>query len=206
LVESADPFGRLQVGPDQFALRRAARSRIWAAGGFGEALKSKPSKGGLLLELRSAQVWFKGDGLAAGDLVLAEDLEEVEVSEFAFLGLREAVVECFEHPGQSQGLERVARGGGHHTRIAAARARAGLNSQPVPPVQFLRSDFEGQLSRCGHVFGCGRRDIGVNGHLKVLLIGWKRHRGPCSIADVIATAATQSAPRRRCLDARPCGR
>ena len=44
-------------------------------------------QGDLLLELRSRQAELEGDGLAAGDLVLAEDLQEVEVAEFAAVGL-----------------------------------------------------------------------------------------------------------------------
>lgn len=42
---------------------------------------------------------------AAGDLVLAEDLKEVEVAEFAAVGLGKAGVEGLQHPGQPQGLE-----------------------------------------------------------------------------------------------------
>ncbi|MFE9122858.1 hypothetical protein [Streptomyces sp. NPDC007172] len=70
--------------------------------GSGEA---KLLKGDLLLELRPLQAPLEGDGLAAGDLVLAEDLQEVEVAEFAAVGLGEAGVEGLQHAGQSQGLE-----------------------------------------------------------------------------------------------------
>jgi hypothetical protein len=41
-------------------------------------------QGGLLPELRFLQAPFEGFGRASGDLVPAEDLEEVEVSVFAF--------------------------------------------------------------------------------------------------------------------------
>ncbi|MFG2775011.1 hypothetical protein [Streptomyces sp. NPDC048350] len=57
-----------------------------------------------MLELRPLQAPLEGDGLAAVDLVLAEDLE-VEVAEFAAVGLGEAGVEGLQHAGQSQGLE-----------------------------------------------------------------------------------------------------
>lgn len=83
-------------------------------------------QGGWLLELGFAQAVFERGGLAAGDLVVSEDLEEVEVSEFAFLGLSEAGVEGFEHAGQLQGLEGIAQGGGHH----AHRATFSASSRP----------------------------------------------------------------------------
>ncbi|MEU8435456.1 hypothetical protein AB0F18_21570 [Streptomyces sp. NPDC029216] len=43
--------------------------------------------GHLLLELRPLQAALQSDGLAAGDLVLAGDLKEVETAEFAAVGL-----------------------------------------------------------------------------------------------------------------------
>jgi hypothetical protein len=88
-------------------------------GGEVEALQ-----GGLLLELRPAQAPFERDGPAAGDLVLAEDLEEVEVPELALLGLGEAGVEGFQHAGQPQCLQRLAQGGGHHAHRPASSALA----------------------------------------------------------------------------------
>ena len=84
-------------------------------GGEVEALQ-----GGLGLEPGAADPAVQGHGLAAGDLVLAEDLEEVQVAEFAGVGLGEAGVEGGEHAGQLQfpqrGGERAAVGdgdGGH---------------------------------------------------------------------------------------------
>jgi hypothetical protein len=44
----------------------------------------EPLQGDLLLELRALEPPLEGDGLAAGDLVLAEDLQEVEVTELSF--------------------------------------------------------------------------------------------------------------------------
>ena len=72
--------------------RRAARSRIWAAGSFGEAVKSNPSRVASLSNLARRIPPGQGHGLAAGDLVLAEDLQEIEVAEFPGVGLGEAGV------------------------------------------------------------------------------------------------------------------
>ena len=73
-------------------------------------------QGGLALEPGAADAALEGHGLAAGDLVLAEDLEEVQVAELAGVGLGEAGVEGGEHPGQLQfpqrGRERAAVGDG----------------------------------------------------------------------------------------------
>ena len=77
-------------------------------------------QGGLGLEAGAADPAGQGHGLAAGDLVLAQDLEEVQVAEFPGVGLGEAGVEGVEHAGQFQvpqrGGQRAAVGdgdGGH---------------------------------------------------------------------------------------------
>jgi hypothetical protein len=44
-------------------------------------------------------------GVAAGDLVLAEHLEELEVAEFPVAGLGEAGIEGVEHAGEFQCFE-----------------------------------------------------------------------------------------------------
>ena len=89
--------------------RRAARSRIWAAGSFGEAVKSNPSRVASVSN-RARRIRRGRDmDCAAGDLVLAEDLEEVQVAEFAGAGLGEAGVEGGEHPGQLQVAQRGRR-------------------------------------------------------------------------------------------------
>ena len=62
----------------------------------------EPLEGGLGLEPGAADPAGQGHGLAAGDLVLAEDLQEVQVAEFPGVGLGEAGVEGGEHPGQLQ--------------------------------------------------------------------------------------------------------
>ena len=46
------------------------------------------------------------------DLVLAEDLQEVQVAEFAGGGLGQAGVEGLEHAGQLQGAQALARAAG----------------------------------------------------------------------------------------------
>ncbi len=79
--------------------RRAARSRIWAAGSFGRGGEVEAFEGGLGLEPGAADPPGQGHGLAAGDLVLAQDLEEVQVAEFPGAGLRQAGVEGAEHAG-----------------------------------------------------------------------------------------------------------
>ncbi|MFJ9447855.1 S1 RNA-binding domain-containing protein [Kitasatospora sp. NPDC101235] len=55
-------------------------------------------QGDLLLELRLLQAPLEGGGLAAGDLVLAEDLKEVQVAELAAVGLGQANIEGLRHP------------------------------------------------------------------------------------------------------------
>src|SRR5664279_4245884 len=87
--------------------RRAARSRICAAGTFGFAVKSKPSKVDLLLELGAADPAGQRRGLPAADLVLAEHLQELQVTEGAGPGLSQSGVEGFEHPGEFQRPQRV---------------------------------------------------------------------------------------------------
>jgi hypothetical protein len=55
-------------------------------------------KGGLFLEAGLAQPAGHGHGLAAGDLVLAEDLEELDVAELPAAGLGQARIDGGEHP------------------------------------------------------------------------------------------------------------
>ena len=57
-------------------------------------------QGGLFLEAGLAQPACHGGGLAAGDLVFAEDLEELDVAQFPGAGLGQAGVDGGEHPGQ----------------------------------------------------------------------------------------------------------
>ena len=48
-----------------------------------------------------AQAAGDGGGVSAGQLVLAQDLEELDVAEGAGPGLGQAGVEGLEHPGQA---------------------------------------------------------------------------------------------------------
>ena len=51
----------------------------------------------------------QGGGVAAGDFVFAEHLQEFQVSEFPVAGLGQAGVEGVEHAGEFEGLERCRR-------------------------------------------------------------------------------------------------
>ena len=64
-----------------------------------------------MLEAGPAQPAVHGHGLAAGDLVVAEHLQELQVAEFAGAGLGQAGVEGVQHPGQLQGAQAVVQGG-----------------------------------------------------------------------------------------------
>jgi len=59
-------------------------------------------QGGLLLEPGPAEPAGDGHGAAAGDLVFAQDLQEVDVAEVPGAGLGEAGVDGGEHPGELQ--------------------------------------------------------------------------------------------------------
>jgi hypothetical protein len=85
-------------------------------------------QGDLLLELGAVQAALEGDGLAAGDLVLTQYLEEVQVSELPAVGLGQARVEGLQHPGQPEHLQRLAQGGVHH----AHRTVSSASSWPWP--------------------------------------------------------------------------
>jgi hypothetical protein len=72
-------------------------------GQFRGGVEAEALQGHPLLELGSAQTSFERDAFAAGDFVVAEAMEEVEVSEFVLLGLSEG-----EHRGF--GASRTAAG------------------------------------------------------------------------------------------------
>ncbi|MDQ0710613.1 hypothetical protein QFZ55_000065 [Streptomyces luteogriseus] len=93
-----------------------------------EGVEVEPFQGGLLLELRFAQAAFEGDGLAAGDLVLAEDLEEVEVSEFAALGLGRRASRVSSIPDSLRVLSDSRTITSSRTRSRPSRSRPG----PLP--------------------------------------------------------------------------
>jgi hypothetical protein len=93
------------TGPDQDGLpgvqpaqgREVADLNGWQFRGGGEV---EAFEGGGGLEAGAAQAAVHTLGLAAGDLVIAQDLEELEVSEVAVVGLGQAGVEGFEHAGE----------------------------------------------------------------------------------------------------------
>ena len=87
--------------------RRAARSRICAAGTFGFAVKSNSFEGDLFLETGAADPAGERGGFAAADLVLAEDLQELEVAECPGSGLCQSGVEGLQHAGEFQRAQRV---------------------------------------------------------------------------------------------------
>jgi hypothetical protein len=67
--------------------------------------------GGLLLEAGAAEAALHGHGLAAGEFVVAQDLEELQVAELAGAGLGKAGVQGVEHAGKLQGAEALVEGG-----------------------------------------------------------------------------------------------
>jgi len=67
--------------------------------------------GGGLFESCLADASGDRGGVAAGDLVLTQALEELEVSEFPGLRLAEPDVQGVEHAGQLQGPQRGFDGG-----------------------------------------------------------------------------------------------
>ena len=65
----------------------------------------------MFLEAGSADAAGQGGGFAAGDLVFAEHLQEIEVPEGAVAGLGQSGVEGVEHAGEFEGAQRVAQCG-----------------------------------------------------------------------------------------------
>ena len=99
--------------------RRAARSRIWAAGSLGGGAEVEAFQGGLFFEPGAADPAGQGGGFPAGDLVLAQDLQEVQVAEFPGVRLDETRVEGLEHAGQFQ----VAQRGGQRAAVGDGNCR-----------------------------------------------------------------------------------
>ena len=84
--------------------------------------------GGGLFEAGLADPADERGGVAAGDLVLAEHLEELEVAELPGAGLGEAGFEGVEHPGELQGAQRrleLVAAGHDATSPSMANRRAG---------------------------------------------------------------------------------
>ena len=82
--------------------RRVARSRMWAAGILGLNAKSKSSTVAVCSKWAACSRRSKAGGVAAGGLVLAQHLEELDVAELPAVGLAEPGLEGVEHPEQLQ--------------------------------------------------------------------------------------------------------
>ena len=125
-VALADADG--PVEDDGFAAGQPAEGGEVADLGGGQlrgGIEVESLEGGLVLEPGAADPAGQRHAVAAGDLVLAEDLEEVQVAELAGVGLGEAGVEGSEHAGQLQVPERGGQGaavgngdGGHDVASA----------------------------------------------------------------------------------------
>src|SRR6267154_725976 len=88
-VRSACPPARWASALLVFMNRASAPARM-ASGAMAWAMWLVPTPAG------------QGHGVAAGDLVLAQDLQEVQVAEFPGVGLGEAGVQGVQHAGQFQ--------------------------------------------------------------------------------------------------------
>src|ERR1022692_4184811 len=88
----------------------------------------------LFLEPGPAQATGDGHGAAAGDLVFAQDLEEVDVAEVPGAGLGEAGVDGGEHPRELQRAQCLVQGAGldrgGHDGVLCFSVMAGLVSGP----------------------------------------------------------------------------
>ena len=118
-------------------------------------------EGGLGLEPGAADPALQGHGLAAGDLVLAQDLQEVQVAEFPGVRLGEAGVEGVQHAGQFQvpqrGGQRAAVGdgdGGHD----AASWLTGVKMCTGCPANVPRAQIQPQV-RPGWGSGAGSHPV-----------------------------------------------
>ena len=135
-VGLADPDGPVdQDRPRPAAMNSSrARSRIWATGSLGLKLKSKLSRVASQRQVGGPEPAGDLGGVAAGQLVLAEDLEELDVAEGAGSGLGQAGVEGVEHPGQAAaGVAPGPAGLGGGRRSSAAprsRTRPGRAARP----------------------------------------------------------------------------
>ena len=80
-------------------------------GEFGVGGEVEGLEGRLFLEAGAADPPGQGGGFAAGDLVFAEHLQEVEVPEGAVAGLGQPGIEGVEHAGEFEGAQRIAQAG-----------------------------------------------------------------------------------------------
>jgi len=94
------------VQPAQCGQVADLRGGQFRGGGRVEAFQ-----GGLLLEPGAAQPLGQGYRLAAGDLVLAQDLQELQVPQVAGVSLDQPGIKGLEHPGQLQFAQYLAEPG-----------------------------------------------------------------------------------------------
>jgi hypothetical protein len=80
-------------------------------GQFGADGEVEVFEGVVLFEAGATDTAGQGGGLAAGDLVFAERLQEFQVPEFPVAGLGQSGIEGVEHAGQIQRLQRGPQAG-----------------------------------------------------------------------------------------------
>ena len=88
---------------------------------MGKVVVGDPAPG--LVEPGPAQPPGHGHGVAAGDLVVAEDLQELQVAQFAGPGLGQPGVEGVQHAGQLQRAQALVQGGVDDGHGLLARGR-----------------------------------------------------------------------------------
>ena len=116
LADVAFAYPDRPVQDDRFAgLQPAQGGQVADLGGgkFRGCAEVKAFEGGGGLEPGSADPALQGGGFPAGDLVLAQDLQEVQVAEFPGVRLGQAGVEGVQHAGQFQ----VAQGCGQGAAV-----------------------------------------------------------------------------------------
>src|ERR1039457_4208209 len=113
-------------------------------------------EGGGGLEPCAADPPVQGHAVAAGDLVLAQDLEEVQVAEVPGVRLGEAGVERAQHAGQLQGPERgcegAAVGDGHRAHACCSLSLTWVVTRAGCPARVPADAIQAQSPntvRCG---------------------------------------------------------
>src|ERR1017187_8545783 len=113
-------------------------------------------EGGGGLEPCAADPPVQGHAVAAGDLVLAQDLEEVQVAEVPGVRLGEAGVERAQHAGQLQGPERgcegAAVGDGHRAHACCSLSSTWVVTRAGCPARVPADAIQAQSPntvRCG---------------------------------------------------------
>ena len=112
------------------ATRSCSPPRYLGGGQLRVGAEVEPFDGDLLVEPGPAQPPGEGGLVAAGDLVAAKDLEELQVPELAAAGLGQPGVEGLEHPGELEGAQGLAQPvvGDHRRPRPAVVARSPRRS------------------------------------------------------------------------------